>query len=74
MITSETAFTDGWMSKSNKRVITSTTIWASGFERTEWGITLKMVIIISVSLVAIIVTLNNGMTFIQKTREIPVLD
>jgi hypothetical protein len=28
-----------------------------------------MVIIISVGLVAIIVTLNNGMSFIQKTRE-----
>ena len=28
-----------------------------------------MVIIISISLVAIIITLNNGMTFIQKTRE-----
>jgi len=30
---------------------------------------LLMVVIISVSLVAIIVALNNGMTFIQKTRE-----
>ena len=38
-----------------------------------WGFTimeiLLMVVIISVSLVAIIVTLNNGMWFIQKTRE-----
>lgn len=30
---------------------------------------LIMVIILGVSLVAIIVTLNNGMSFIQKTRE-----
>ena len=30
---------------------------------------LLMVIVISISLVAIIVTLNNGMNFIQKTRE-----
>jgi type II secretory pathway pseudopilin PulG len=30
---------------------------------------LLMVVIIGVSLAAIIVTLNNGMTYIQKTRE-----